>query len=549
MYHRRSSRPLARLLIVAFISFVAGCSFDRFASPDYAHPAAFWRGVAFELVAAATRNDPSAAMSLSSPALAPPASLLHRSANSEGVFGSALRAFVEGSAPSAADRAAALTLSSDLARACPARRRTLPRQEGDVAALNGRDAAKDTADDIYAGGEEAKAVDGANDIDSRPSFGAPDRIDTGRRNFAAEAGEAASGSDSDARSEGVSLPACSLSPMKAASMPISPVVIPQHHPADADCFPSVRRRGVAGASGWPWPEQQERCPPVGDVVAALREAGLASTAADVTSPDVPVLCTPAYASSWDHHDVTRTTAAYAAFLDLLRSLRANIVGRWADILRKNPDYPSLDISLCPILTPECAVWAHPEVNVTGNTTDLPYRKCCIEHRRLLETTRYVVGKLVGAGIEHWIAQGTLLGAVRNRGRYIMWDTDVDIYVRGEDEQRVVDLFSGPFSETQHDFEKDHVKNRMQYMIFAGRKRSVWTSHVEIWLWRNNTRNPHLEQYDSYIFPLQQCPFGFYDLPVQCPADPEWLLRKWFGEKWREHQVTWGTTTKNFAGLF
>lgn len=75
---------------------------------------------------------------------------------------------------------------------------------------------------------------------------------------------------------------------------------------------------------------------------------------------------------------------------------------------------------CGKRTPPCPF------NLYVNQLGLNTAPCCRQHMK--EITHYVAGCLVDIGAVHWLEGGTLLGAVRERGKLLDWEDDVDISV-------------------------------------------------------------------------------------------------------------------------
>ncbi len=75
---------------------------------------------------------------------------------------------------------------------------------------------------------------------------------------------------------------------------------------------------------------------------------------------------------------------------------------------------------CGKRTPPCPF------NLYVNRLGLNTAPCCREHMK--ELTHHVAGCLVDIGAVHWLEGGSLLGAVRERGKLLDWEDDVDISV-------------------------------------------------------------------------------------------------------------------------
>jgi len=80
---------------------------------------------------------------------------------------------------------------------------------------------------------------------------------------------------------------------------------------------------------------------------------------------------------------------------------------------------------CSKETPPCSY------NFYVNRLGLNTAPCCREH--MANLCHYVVDCLRDMEVAHWLEGGTLLGAVRENGRLLAWEDDVDISVALEDE--------------------------------------------------------------------------------------------------------------------
>eukprot|EP00668_Euglena_longa_P045959 GGOE01061642.1.p1 GENE.GGOE01061642.1~~GGOE01061642.1.p1 ORF type:complete len:367 (+),score=102.75 GGOE01061642.1:32-1132(+) len=206
------------------------------------------------------------------------------------------------------------------------------------------------------------------------------------------------------------------------------------------------------------------------------------------------------------------------------------------------NYHTVDISDCDEITPECLIWKHPSINTSQTPTDRTYRKCCIEHHRLLETLRYTLEVMTSVGIRPWLGMGSLLASVRHNGVFIGWDTDVDIYIREEDVPKLKAAFKNTHT-TKHWFAIDPqtdmgMQKRDMFYIYYTRKRTKGGSHVEVWVW--NTRRMDVHKYDPLVFPLVPC--QLYDLDVYCPKESAKMLEIWYSKSWWKYKFTLGKTT-------
>ena len=206
------------------------------------------------------------------------------------------------------------------------------------------------------------------------------------------------------------------------------------------------------------------------------------------------------------------------------------------------NYHTVDISDCDEITPECLIWKHPSINTSATPTDRTYRKCCIEHHRLLETLRDVIDVMTEHGIRPWLGMGTLMAAIRHNGVFIGWDTDVDLYIHESDVEKLKAAFKNQRT-SKHWFAIDPqtdmgVQKRDMFYIYYTRKRTQGGSHVEVWVWNN--RRTDVSKYDGMMFPLVPC--QLYDLNVYCPKESKKMLQVWYGKSWWKYKFTMGKST-------
>eukprot|EP00668_Euglena_longa_P016510 GGOE01020775.1.p1 GENE.GGOE01020775.1~~GGOE01020775.1.p1 ORF type:complete len:427 (+),score=137.90 GGOE01020775.1:113-1393(+) len=200
-------------------------------------------------------------------------------------------------------------------------------------------------------------------------------------------------------------------------------------------------------------------------------------------------------------------------------------------------YDKYDINGCDQETPECILWRHPRLNNSLHSADHVYRKCCIEHRRLKKTLQWALDAIHSHNVSAWLAMGSLMGQVRHRGVLIPWDTDIDLYVDGDHEDRLLKAFPNTVPR-QHWFGRDP-QGRAVYWIYYHPTPKVSESHIELWLWRKGpTKDPTV--YNRHVYPLQRC--HLYGYAAWCPADSNAMLREWYGDEWAKYQFTRGATT-------
>ena len=196
-----------------------------------------------------------------------------------------------------------------------------------------------------------------------------------------------------------------------------------------------------------------------------------TSAASPTRPNAPSLVSVESLDAPVHLPVAlqwhlNSSLMTAKFWEEARRRRDEVEQRWpVEPLWRN--YRFADISQCASRTPECLFWGLPAVNQSHTRANKAYRKCCVEHGKLRATVGDVFQALTRAQIPFWLGMGTLLGAVRNNGTIIAWDTDVDIYISEEDEAKLLELVSPQGSTLAgHYFERDHSpKRRPMYWIY------------------------------------------------------------------------------------
>ncbi|RNF02050.1 hypothetical protein TraAM80_06679 [Trypanosoma rangeli] len=204
------------------------------------------------------------------------------------------------------------------------------------------------------------------------------------------------------------------------------------------------------------------------------------------------------------------------FLRSLQNASRRINKKW--ISSKLNRYDKVDISDCDTVTPECALHKYLLKRGVKDPNQRPYRKCCVEHKALRETTVWVIRKLKFANITYFLSTGTALGARRHAGAIIPWDTDVDIAVYPNDRSRVEELFC---NNGEHYFRKD-LNGKPMFWIYESESGKPQSGpHVEIFYDPVYTRFPHL------LLPLEGC--FFYDEPATCPSIKQ--FEEWFPSGW------------------
>lgn len=110
-------------------------------------------------------------------------------------------------------------------------------------------------------------------------------------------------------------------------------------------------------------------------------------------------------------------------------------------------------------------------------------------------------------IDYFLAYGSLLGAVRDKGM-IPWDYDVDVWVRGRDIFTLIDALNKDLSDGYYFVCRYYNKEHRHFMMRVGKKGiSTEILHVDIfWLWEagndiSQIKHCHsvLEKYRNYAF--------------------------------------------------
>ncbi len=153
--------------------------------------------------------------------------------------------------------------------------------------------------------------------------------------------------------------------------------------------------------------------------------------------------------------------------------------------------------------------------------------CCIAH--LEEIMRDTHAALTACGVDYWLDYGSLLAAVREGGKIIPWDTDLDIGMRAGQWPQLRDAFA---------------QLGQRYYISSGgpsyqRVNYSKTNlvHCDIWIFEPIGAALHCKSLPKDDFPPAWVesrgvrPFvGIADCPV--PADPEGFLELRYGERWK-----------------
>lgn len=221
--------------------------------------------------------------------------------------------------------------------------------------------------------------------------------------------------------------------------------------------------------------------------------------------------TPAACTGSPHFSLQPAIMPPAFKADMESKIR-KIRARWG----RNPSwraYTKADVDDCDTATPECAFYKCLAFD-DGDTR--PYRKCCVEHKKLRDTGIWVMRQLEEHNITYFLSTGTALGAVRHAGAIIPWDTDVDIAVLPKDTEAVRRLFTS--LKHEHHFHPDTLGKKMFWIHASRNGRPRDGPHVEIFY------DPVYSSKPAKLFPLQRC--SFYNASAWCPGTD--MFTAWFG---------------------
>jgi hypothetical protein len=259
-------------------------------------------------------------------------------------------------------------------------------------------------------------------------------------------------------------------------------------------------------------------------------------------------------------------------IEMLAKYKRRVSAKIADGSRKDLWGPYadavVDVDFCFDTYPECSVWNRTEVQIGADSNHIDgfmVRKCCIEHHQMLRALRSLHHAFWGADLGGgevasgaWLTAGTLLGAAREGGVFVPWDTDVDVLIEPRHEVAVTAMLrkhgatrrsfsssSSPptmwnldvvepededdpsaFVATAFSEVKEHAHGRLVGVLYGSRVfRHEEASRVEIWVAQETKKM----QRSIINLPVQKC--RMYDLSLSCPADPLAVLFAGYGPYW------------------
>lgn len=240
---------------------------------------------------------------------------------------------------------------------------------------------------------------------------------------------------------------------------------------------------------------------------------------------------------------------------------------WAEYLK--PKYDAVtDPAMCLRRTPECAIFtryhntshrAEMAQEAGESTVELTHepcpvvdidrfllRKCCVEHAELSRALASLAAVASDVGVDVWLTAGSLLGAVREGGFVIPWDTDVDVLVSASDENALLKALQerstpnggyvdpavaaasdvSQFYATVFRDVKPHAHGRMVAVVYG----TPWYRHeeaarVELW----GAVSSRKMQDPAVNLPVQPCLLN--GVATKCPKDPLAVLDRGYGAHW------------------
>jgi hypothetical protein len=146
--------------------------------------------------------------------------------------------------------------------------------------------------------------------------------------------------------------------------------------------------------------------------------------------------------------------------------------------------------------------------------------------------RCVSESLSNLGWEHWLDDGSLLGAMR-LGSFVVWDGSIDLGV-------LVDK-PGALQSVIADIESacSLYSSTVMHTIRSPKEWSLWNSHFQLniqeWMPNGSQLDGVLSSFSmDWIFPLQSCDVG--PLKALCPSNSSAVLAHRFGEYWQNSSL-------------
>lgn len=180
--------------------------------------------------------------------------------------------------------------------------------------------------------------------------------------------------------------------------------------------------------------------------------------------------------------------------------------------------------------------------------------CC--HRNLLTILTAIHELLEQEKVHHWLAFGTLLGAVRSH-EFIPWDEDIDVGILEDDFSKVVSLAPrihelGFFTRTPIIVDRHHNLWVSLSKQFNLSKRStipinspvflseVNSLHVDLTVHGHDDKSVWDWEYPACTHSLESVlnpgTIIFEGRTYPCPANPEDVLKTYYGKDWQTPKI-------------
>lgn len=210
-----------------------------------------------------------------------------------------------------------------------------------------------------------------------------------------------------------------------------------------------------------------------------------------------------------------------------------------------------NINDCPVTTPECLVFFTPEWNERPHL--MAWRKCCVEHRRLLHLAHWFADFAEGLteaeypgsfaaftryAARYYVSDGALLGIVRDGGVLNACDTDVDMYAPQGSGKHLFQALKHELSLTRPSFVGAVTigggeANRIAVTASAPPRHTsgvgvVADSHMEVFF---ENRPPDWAAPSAQVEPMRRC--WFYGRKMWIPGPAEKWLTRVFKASWRK----------------